>query len=281
MSEHRLTAEQISAYGRYLLIEERSRATIEKYLRDANTFVGWLDGKAVTKELVIAWKSHLLAQNYSPVTVNAMLSGLNGLFKFLGWSDCRIKFVKIQRKLFQDAGRDLNRTEYERLLAAAKAQGRERLVLLMETICATGIRVSEIQYITVEAARYGQAQISLKGKVRVILLPRKLCCKLSKYAKKKKIVSGKIFLTRNGHDINRKQIWAEMKALCATADVQRSKVFPHNLRHLFANLFYQAYKNIVRLADILGHSSVETTRIYLRTPSTEHIRQIERLGLIT
>ena len=281
MSEHRLTTEQVNVYARHLLSEERSRATIEKYLRDVNTFIKWLEGKAVTKELVVEWKSHLLVQNYAPVTVNAMLSALNGLFKFLGWNECRIKFLRIQRKLFQDTGRELKRIEYEHLLTVAKQRGRKRLALLMETICATGIRVSEIQYITVQAAQYGRAQISLKGKIRVILLPRKLCHKLLQYAKKQKIASGKIFLTRNGHVINRKQIWAEMKSLCAAAGIQSSKVFPHNLRHLFASLFYRAYKDIVRLADVLGHSNVETTRIYLLTPSTEHIRQMERLNLIT
>lgn len=281
MSERKITPEQINAYRRHLLTEERSEATVEKYLRDIKAFSAWLKGRAVTKEQAIAWKSYLVAQHYAPVTINAMLSALNGLFQFLGWDECHIKFLKIQRKLFQDTQRKLSRAEYERLLAAARTRGKERLALLMETICATGIRVSEIQYITVEAAQKRQTQIMLKGKIRGILLPKKLCKKLLQYAKGKKITSGKIFLTRSGHEINRKQIWAEMKALCATAGINPSKVFPHNLRHLFANLFYQAYKDIARLADILGHSSVETTRIYLLTPSTEHIRQMERLNLIT
>lgn len=281
MSERRITPEQINAYGRHLLTEERSRATIEKYVRDANAFFTWLKGGTVTKERAVEWKAHLVTQHYAPVTINAMLSALNGLFQFLGWDECRIKFLKIQRKLFQDTQRELSRAEYERLLATARTRGQERLALLMETICATGIRVSETQYITVEAAQTGQAQITLKGKIRVILLPKKLCRKLLQYAKRQKTASGKIFLTKSGHEINRKQIWAEMKALCASAGVQPSKVFPHNLRHLFATLFYRICKDIALLADVLGHSSVETTRLYLLTSGKEHIRQIERLGLIT
>lgn len=281
MNKYRLTEKQINAYGRYLLAEERSVGTMEKYLRDTRAFFYWMGGRTVTKDLAVEWKSHLLSQNYAPVTVNGMLSALNGLFRFLGWEDCRVRFLKVQRKLFQDTRRELTRGEYERLLSAAKEKGRGRLELLMETICATGIRVSEVRYITVEAARSGRAQISLKGKIRVILLPRKLCRKLLDYARKKKILSGKIFLTRKGQELGRRQIWAEMKRLCAAAGIAPSKVFPHNLRHLFATLFYKACKNIVQLADVLGHSSIETTRIYLLTSGTEHIRQMERLGLVT
>ena len=278
MQQYKLTGEHLSAFGRFLLTEERSAGTIDKYMRDVRAFFLWLDGRAVTKDLTVEWKSHLLAKDYAPVTVNGMLSALNGLFKFLGWNECRVRFLKIQRKLFQDTRRELTRREYERLLAAAKEMGRGRLALLMETICATGIRVSEVRYITVETARSGRAQISLKGKIRVILLPRKLCRKLLKYAKTKKILSGKIFLTRKGQELGRRQIWAEMKQLCAVTGVAPSKVFPHNLRHLFATLFYKACKNIVQLADVLGHSSIETTRIYLLTSGTEHIRQMERLA---
>lgn len=281
MEYHRLTAAHISAYGRYLRAEERSSGTVEKYLRDVRAFMGWLDGRAVTKDRTVEWKAHLLGQDYAPATVNGMLSALNGLFKFLGWSECRARFLKVQRKLFQDTRRELSRGEYERILATAKEKGLERLALVMETICATGIRVSEVQYITVEAARNGRVQIALKGKIRVILLPRKLCRKLLDYARKKKILSGKIFLTRKGRELGRRQIWAEMKALCAAASVAGSKVFPHNLRHLFATLFYKACKDIVQVADVLGHSSIETTRIYLLTSGAEHIRQMERLGLVT
>ena len=210
-----------------------------------------------------------------------MLAALNGLFRFLGWDECRVKFLKVQRRLFRDAGRELTRPEYEHLLETAKERGQDRLVLLMEAICATGIRVSEVRYITVEAAQRGRAEISLKGKIRTILLPRKLCRKLLKYAKKNKTVSGEIFLTGNGKSLSRRQIWAEMKRLCVHAGVEPSKVFPHNLRHCFATAYYRAYRDIAKLADVLGHSSIETTRIYLLTSGEEHQRQLDRLGLVS
>ncbi|WP_209344953.1 tyrosine-type recombinase/integrase [Flavonifractor sp. AGMB03687] len=281
MKQYRLTSQQILDYGNYLRGEERSTGTIDKYLRDTTAFACWLNGRNVTKERAAEWKAYLLEQDYAPVTVNAMLSAVNGLFRFLGWDECRVKFLKIQRKLFRDVSRELTRGEYERLLTSAKEQGRERLALLMETICATGIRVSEVQYITVEAAQQGKAEISLKGKIRVILLSSKLCRKLQKYAKKQKVASGAIFRTRSGKKISRRQIWAELKGLCRQAGVEPTKVFPHNLRHLFATLFYKACKDIVRLADVLGHSSIETTRIYLITSGEEHQRQIESLGLVS
>ena len=281
MYEHILTEERIAAYGRDLATEERSHGTIENYLRHVRIFSAWLNGVPVTKEQTAGWKEYLLSQGYAPTTINSMLAALNGLFRCLGWDECRVKFLKVQRRLFRDAGRELTRPEYEHLLETAKERGQDRLVLLMEAICATGIRVSEVRYITVEAAQRGRAEISLKGKIRTILLPRKLCRKLLKYAKKNKTVSGEIFLTRNGTSLSRRQIWAELKHLCKYAGVEPSKVFPHNLRHLFATIFYKACKDIVRLADVLGHSSIETTRIYLVTSGTEHIRQLERLGLVS
>ncbi len=281
MYEHILTEERIAAYGRDLATEERSHGTIENYLRHVRIFAAWLNGVPATKEQAAGWKEYLLSQGYAPTTINSMLAALNGLFRFLGWDECRVKFLKVQRRLFRDAGRELTRPEYEHLLETAKERGQDRLALLMEAICATGIRVSEVRYITVEAAQRGRAEISLKGKIRTILLPRKLCRKLLKYAKKNKTVSGEIFLTRNGTSLSRRQIWAELKHLCKYAGVEPSKVFPHNLRHLFATIFYKACKDIVRLADVLGHSSIETTRIYLVTSGTEHIRQLERLGLVS
>ena len=281
MEKCQLTVEQIASYGQFLYREERSSGTIEKYLRDINTFVQWLGDRDVTKELTATWKSCLLEQGYAPVTINSMLSALNGLFKFLGWNECQVKFLKIQRRLFRDTNRELTRSEYDRLLATAKELGRDRLALLIETIGATGIRVSEVKYITVEAARKGKAEISLKGKIRVILLSAKLCRKLLKYAKKQKTASGAIFRTKSGKDLSRRQIWAELKGLCERAGVAPTKVFPHNLRHLFATIFYKACKDIVKLADVLGHSSIETTRIYLVTSGTEHQRQLDRLGLVS
>ena len=276
-----LSAERIAAYGQYLRTEERSSGTVEKYLRDVRAFAAWMGGVPVTKELAAGWKEHLHFQGYAPATINSMLAAINGLFHFLGWDGCRVKFLKVQRRLFRDAGRELTRPEYERLLAAARERGRERLALLMATICATGIRVSEVRYITVEAAQWGRAEISLKGKIRTILLPGKLCRKLLKYAKKHKTASGEIFLTKSGKSLSRRQIWAELKRLCKYAGVESSKVFPHNLRHLFATIFYRACKDIARLADVLGHSSIETTRIYLVTSGAEHARQLERLGLVS
>lgn len=276
-----VTEEQLTAYEQYLRTEERSPGTVEKYLRDMRSFVRWLEGRPVTKELAAGWKEALIARNYAPVTINSMLAALNGLLSFLGRGELRVKFLKIQRRLFRDETRELTREEYSRLLSAAQARGQRRLVLLMETICATGIRVSEVRYITVEAARDMRAEISLKGKIRTILIPGKLARKLLRYAKKQKTVSGEIFLTGNGKSLSRRQIWAEMKLLCSAAGVAPSKVFPHNLRHLFARTFYKVCKDIVRLADVLGHSCIETTRIYLVTSRAEHARQLERLGLVS
>lgn len=280
MNDHRLNPEQITAYGLYLRREEHASGTVEKYLRDVRAFTAWLDGRPVTKELAAAWKEHLLATGHSPSTVNSMLAALNSLFRFLGW-DIRVKFLKIQRKLFRDQARELTREEYDLLVSTARASGKERLALLMEAICATGVRVSEVRYLTVEAARAGRADISLKGKIRTILLPGKLCRKLLKYARKNKIASGEIFITRSGKSMSRRQIWAEMKALCRAAGVAPEKVYPHNLRHLFARIFYKSCKDIARLADVLGHSSIETTRIYLVATGAEHTRQLERLGLVS
>mgnify|MGYP000689925421 FL=1 len=281
MEDFKLTAERIAAYGRYLKQEERTPATLEKYLRDVRAFALWLDGKAVTKEAVTGWKERLLAERRAPSTVNAALSALNGLFRFLGWEGCRARFVKVQRRLFRDPARELTRPDYERLIATARELGKERLALVMETICATGVRVSELRYLTVEAVQRGRAEISLKGKIRTILIPTKLRRKLLKYAKKNKTASGEIFLTGNGKSLSRRQIWAEMKRLCVQAGVEPSRVFPHNLRHLFATAYYRAYRDIAKLADVLGHSSIETTRIYLLTSGAEHQRQLDRLGLVS
>lgn len=280
MDGHILTYAQISAFEGHLRAEERAPGTVEKYLRDLESFLVWLDGRSVTKEASVEWKEHLLSTGHAPVTVNSMIAALNGLCAFLGW-DCKVKLLKIQRRVFREQRRELTREEYGALVNAAQSRGKDRLALLMETICGTGIRVSEVPYITVEAAKQGRAEVTLKGKIRVILLPGKLCRKLLKYAHKNKIASGEIFVTRNGKSISRKQIWTEMKRLCALAGVHPEKVFPHNLRHLFARAFYKVCRDIVRLADVLGHSSVETTRIYLMTTGTEHMRQMERLGLIS
>ena len=266
---------------RLLQEEEQSAATIEKYTRTLRGFAAWLGEAPLTKEAVTRWKAALVQRGYAPVTVNGMLSALNKLLRLLGRQDCRVRFLKVQRRLFVDAARELSREEYLRLVKTARGTGRERLALILETICATGIRVSELQYLTAETVCAGRAVIRLKGKIRTIMLPRKLCAKLNKYLKQQKIASGQIFLTRSGAPLSRNQIWAEMKALCRKARVEPGKVFPHNLRHLFARSYYRICRDIVRLADVLGHSSVETTRIYLISTGKEHERQLERLGLVS
>ena len=271
----------LSDFAVYLRAEERSEGTIEKYLRDVRKFFCWLADKSLEKAQVSAWRAQLLSDGYAPETVNSMIVALNRFLDFIGCSDCRVRTLRIQRKLFRRQERELTRAEYERLVQTAERKGQERLALLLEAIAATGIRVSEVKYLTVEAARAGRAEIALKGKIRVILLPNKLCRKLLKYAKKQKTVSGEIFLTRNGKSLSRRQIWSEMKHLCKFAGVEASKVFPHNLRHLFATVFYQVCKDIAKLADVLGHSSIETTRIYLVTSGTEHARQLAHLRLIS
>ena len=282
MNNHILTLKKIDAYTQYLHAEERAAATIEKYSHDILAFAAWLEDRPVTKEIVAQWKERLLTEeNCSPATVNAKLSALHGLLRFLGWEECKVKFVKVQKRTFRDASRDLSRDEYQRLVDTARRLGKERLVLLLETICATGIRVSEVKYITVEAVRDERTDVSLKGKIRPILLPAKLCRKLLKYAKKQKTVSGEIFLSENGTSLSRVQIWREMKRICKAAGVEASKVFTHNLRHLFATTFYRATKDIVKLADVLGHSSINTTRIYLLSTDKEHVRCLEQLKLVS
>ena len=280
-TERQITAEGLADFARALRREERAAGTEENYLRHVRAFAAWLNGRPVTREGAAAWKESLLAAGYSPVTVNAMVAAVNKFFSLCGWADCRVKALRLQRRLFREEGRELTRREYDRLLAAARRSGKRRLELLMEAICATGIRVSEVKYLTVEAARAGRTEINLKGKVRTILIPGKLRKKLLGYAREKKIASGEIFLTRGGKGLSRKQIWAEMKALCKAAGVSPSKVFPHNLRHLFARTFYQVCRDVAKLADVLGHSSIETTRIYLISTGAEHARQLERLGLVS
>ena len=280
MKGHHLTTAQITAFGGYLREKEREESTIGKYLRDIRAFHTWLGKRAVTKEAAAGWKESLRVSEYKPDTINSMLSALNRFFGFAQWPECRVKYLKIQRRLFRGVEKELKKEEYMRLLAGAHTLGKTRLALLMETICATGIRVSEVKHITVEAVQTGRAEVALKGKIRTILLPGKLCRKLQKYARKQKIVSGEIFITRNGNGLSRRQIWAEMKALCRKTGIAPSKVFPHNLRHLFARTFYKIYKDVAKLADVLGHSSIETTRIYLISTGEEHTRQLERLNLI-
>ncbi len=274
-----ITQEQLMGFRAYLQEEERSAGTIDKYMRDVRLLKEWLAGKALSKEQLMLWRDSLL-ENHKPCTVNSMLASAHAFLHFGGHPEWRVRSLRLQRRMFRPADRELSRAEYERLVSKANAMGKDRLALLMETICAAGIRVSELRYITVESARLGRADISLKGKIRTILLPGKLCRKLLKYARRKGITTGEVFLTRVGTSLSRKQIWSEMKALCMKAGVEPSKVFPHNLRHLFARMFYKSCKDVAQLADILGHSSVETTRIYLISTGEEHKKRLERLRLI-
>lgn len=275
-----ITQERIDAYCLSLLADERAAGTISKYRRDLAAFALWLDGRTVTKETAAGWKSHLSHCGYAPRTINSMLAALNSFFRFMDWH-IKVRFLKVQRQIFRDSAKELTKEEYDRLLAAARESDQERLALIMETLCATGIRISELRYITVEAAKDGRATIALKGKIRTILLPTKLHRKLVKYAKKEKIASGAIFRTKSGKPISRRQVWYELKRLCQAAGVEPTKVFPHNFRHLFATTFYKACKDIARLADVLGHSNIETTRIYLAVSGEEQTRQLDRLGLVS
>ena len=280
MSDRYITDRNIEDFYMFLMEEERSRGTIGKYIHDSRMFKEWLGDQPASKEKAAQWKQELIESGRAPSTVNSMLAAVNTFFRFMRWDDLRLKSIRLQRRFFRENERELTKEEYERLMETARKRGDERLALLMETICATGIRVSEVQYITVESAKKRRAQISMKGKLRTILIPVQLCRKLRKYAVKHDIRNGEIFLTKYGTRLSRKQIWAQMKALCKYAGIEKDKVFPHNLRHLFARCFYKISRDISSLADVLGHSSIETTRIYLISTENEHVKKIARLGLV-
>lgn len=279
MQERKITNELITEFEMYLYEEERSGNTIEKYMRDIRFFREWLQDRNIDKSVVIEYKKEL-CERYAVKSVNSMLSSINAFFIFMGWYDLKVKTLKIQRRIFADKSKELSKTEYERLLAAAKNKNNERLYYLMQTIASTGLRVSEIKYVTCEAVRQGQAVINCKGKIRQIFLPKKLCQMLKEYIKSRNIKSGAVFVSKNGRPLDRSNIWKMLKDLCKSAGVSKDKVFPHNFRHLFARTFYSLQKDIVRLADILGHSNIETTRIYTMESGTEHIKQLQKLGLL-
>lgn len=275
-----LKEEMIESYRNYLIEDEKSKNTIEKYIRDIEKFYHYFqDDKNVTKMRVIQYKSHL-ENNYAVSSVNSMLVAVNSFFSYLGWDEMRIKLIRRQRKIYCPEEYELSREEYKRLIEAAEKKGKCRLSMVMKTVCATGIRISELRYVTLEAVKTGRAQITLKGKTRIIFLPGKLCRQLQSYARSNKITGGYIFRTKNGNPLDRSNIWHEMKIICQEAGVSDTKVFPHNLRHLFARTYYAAKKDIVRLADILGHSSVETTRIYTISSGEEQAREIDMLQLV-
>lgn len=280
MDQRQLSEVRIKEFANYLRNEEKSENTIEKYVRDVGTFARDIGNAAITKKTVIEYKNKLLKMSYAPRSVNSMLASLNALFAYLGWNELKLRTIKIQRQLYCPKEKELTKIEYMRLVSAAKQKGNERLNLIIQTICGTGIRVSELRYITVEAVKRGEATVSLKGKTRSVFIVKELKKKLLRYIAKQRITSGSVFITRSGKPMSRTNIWREMKNLCDEAKVNPKKVFPHNLRHLFARTFYGIEKDIAKLADVLGHSSINTTRIYIATSGTEHRRRMEKMRLI-
>lgn len=279
MKELVVTKAAVTTYLQFLKIQEKSKGTLEKYQRELLDLAKYLAGKKVTREDLVVWKEEL-EKRYSPAGVNGRLVAANGFFSFFGRYDLRLKLLKIQKEIFMREEKELTRAEYSRLVRTAERKGKERLSLLIQTICATGIRVSELEFITVEAVKRGRAEVNCKGKRRVIFLPARLQKKLKAYAAKKGISEGVIFAAKSGRPLHRGNIWAEMKKLCKDAEVSPEKVFPHNLRHLFARIFYSLDKDIAKLADMLGHSNIETTRIYIMESGRIHRQKLERMRLV-
>lgn len=274
-----ITRELVKEYAKRLIEEEKAEATTKKYIHDVARFAERLGGRAVDKAITSEYKRYLI-ENYASSSVNSKISSLNNFFAFNEWFDCKIKSVKIQKRIFSPKEKELTKAEYERLLKASKEKKNERLYYLMQTICATGIRISELRFITVKAVRTGEAEINCKGKFRQVMLPKKLCIMLKKYIAQHNISDGSVFITKSGKPVDRSNVWSDMKKLCHTAGVAKEKAFPHNLRHLFARTYYGKQKDIARLADILGHSSIETTRIYTMESAAVHRRRLEMLGLL-
>ncbi len=275
-----LDFEQLFRYAVYLHDKEKATATVQKYIQDIKVLMRYQKGKPLTKRQLILWKEDLL-QQYAAASVNTMIAAINSFLEFMGWDHLKVQRVRVQRNLFCFAKKELGKMEYCRLVQAAQDKKNPRLALVIQTICATGIRVSELQYITAEAVRTGYAQVSSKGKCRLIFLPKRLRKLLLHYLQKQKITAGAVFVTRNGKPLDRSNIWREMKALCQNAKVAEEKVFPHNLRHLFARTYYALEKDVSRLADILGHSSINTTRLYTIESGEVHARQLDRMDLVT
>ena len=275
-----VSEEIIKRFKTYLCEEEKSENTKEKYIRDVHAFAEYVGDKEITKETVIAYKQSLIDNGYAVKSINSMLASINSLFSFLGWYELRVKSLKVQQQIFCPEEKELTRAEYERLCRTAERKHNERLNLILQTICGTGIRVSELQFITVEAVRKGEATVSLKGKTRTIIITKNLQKKLLRYIAEQNIKSGSVFVTKTGKPMSRTNIWREMKNLCIEAEVNPEKVFPHNLRHLFARVFYGIEKDIAKLADILGHSSINTTRIYIISTGSEHRKRMEQMRLI-
>ncbi|MBO5897943.1 MAG: tyrosine-type recombinase/integrase [Clostridia bacterium] len=269
----------LQAFELALLDEERSAATVEKYMRDVRGFAAYVQNDTVDRQGVLNYKSEL-GKRYAVSSANSMLAAINRFFRFCGWHDLCVKRFHTQRAAYCSEDKELTRAEYVRLLNAANARHNRRLNLIIQTICGTGIRVSELSYITVDAVRRGEAVVDCKGKRRRIFIVPELRKKLLRYAEEQGVRGGSVFVTRSGRPVSRTHIWREMKSLCETANVSHTKVFPHNLRHLFARTFYGIEKDIAKLADILGHASIDTTRIYITTTGAEHRRKMELLRLI-
>lgn len=278
MKEKHIHAAVLPRFEQYLKNEEKSRATIEKYMRDVRAFCRFVGNNGLSKEETIAYKDHLCGQ-YAAASVNSMLVALNCFLRFLDSQECCVKLLKIQRQIFSSEEKELSKEEYQRLVKTA-AMHNTRLSLVIQTICGTGIRVSELKYITVEAVKTGKAVVNCKNKTRVIFIPVPLQKLLKIYIKKSGVQAGAVFISKNGRPLDRSNIWRDMKSLCRRAGVSSDKVFPHNLRHLFARTFYAIDKDIVRLADLLGHSSINTTRIYTMETGDKHIGRLERMHLV-
>ncbi|MDR1329064.1 MAG: tyrosine-type recombinase/integrase [Oscillospiraceae bacterium] len=265
-------------YAEHLRREEKSSETISKYTRYAGAFAGFSDGE-ITRDVAIAWKQTVTSR-YSAAGANGMIAAVNSFLNYLGLGELKISSLKIQRKTFLPEEKELSRNETESLIKAAEHEGKSNIALAIRVLLATGARVSELQYITVEAAQTGRAEIRLKGKTRELFLQPKLCRALLARAKSAGITSGPIFVTRTGKPIDRHRIWREMKALGAKAGVLASRVFPHNLRRLFARTFFAKFPNLAALADVLGHSDVNTTRIYTAETAETHRKRLESLHLL-
>ena len=279
MKKRIITDQAIHAFEKYLRENEKAEATLQKYMHDIRCFAGYAAGREISKTLVLDYKG-MLERNYAVRSANSMLAALNAFHRFNGWQDLAVKQFRVQKEAYCSEEKELTKAEYIALVSAAEQQKNQRLSLVVQTICGTGIRVSELESITVEAIRRGEAVVSCKGKTRKIFIVRALQKKLLRYAAQQGIASGVLFVTKNGKPLNRSNIWRQMKELCAQAGVLPQKVFPHNLRHLFARTFYSIEKDIAKLADILGHSNINTTRIYTITTGTEHQRRMENMRLI-
>ncbi len=276
----RLTDSIINEFKEYLIDNDKSGYTVEKYIRDVLKFKEFSGSDEITKETAGEYKNYLIRSGYSVRSINSMLSSVNALFEYLDRNDLKVKTIKMQRSVYCPEDKELTRAEYQRLCAAAKMKKNNRLELIIETVCSTGIRIGELKYITVESAKMGEAVVTLKGKTRYVFIPKELKRKLLRYALEQNIKSGMIFITRTGKAVNRTNVWRDMKNLCRDAGVKPEKVFPHNLRHLFARTFYNIDKDIAKLADVLGHSSIDTTRIYIISTGAEHRRLINKMKLI-